>query len=532
MQAQVYNQMDPSGNITQRDEFGNNGSFNPNRRDTTKQNKEVPIGLRFWKIDRRFGDVIPSEPDTIPHLYQNSIYATGLYGQYNTLGNNYTSRINRIFIDRPETSQFYFTQPYDFTTKQPDEFLFVNTLSPYTHITYETCGDKQNGEDHIDAKFAVNAGKRVGIGFDLDYHYATGYYANQNNSHFRATLFGSYIGDQYQMHTLLTFHHRKATESGGIVNDEYITHPEAQETTFTEEEIPTVLSSNWNRNNREKFSTLMAMLYGQLTTNPIGSALWYDTYGVMYSIPVNAARPSLTANLFLNYTTALDAGRLWSLTLSGSAGYTSSSSYQAKTSLQGLDKDSFDYSAFMSGFWGSADGDRFYGGLSGFEESRTQTFNPTANISVKYNQDHYSFSVGTRTNGRIARYSLNPNADLNTLETHLTAMASYTTKHEFELNTDLSYVFYKGYSEGYGQPEWQWNADISKNIGAFNLSIMVHDILNQTRNLTHTVTANYEEDSYRLVMGRYILFGVKWNFGKMNAAHSARAQQAAMGMLF
>ena len=93
-------------------------------------------------------------------------------------------------------------------------------------------------------------------------------------------------------------------------------------------------------------------------------------------------------------------------------------------------------------------------------------------------------------------------------------------------------MFYKGYQAGYGQPEWQWNAEISKNIGAFNLSVKVYDILNQTRNLTHTVTANYEEDTYRLIMGRYILFGVKWNFGKMNAAHSARAQQAAWNMLF
>jgi hypothetical protein len=33
-------------------------------------------------------------------------------------------------------------------------------------------------------------------------------------------------------------------------------------------------------------------------------------------------------------------------------------------------------------------------------------------------------------------------------------------------------------------------------------------------------------------MGRYILFGVKWNFGKMNATHSARAQQAAFDMAF
>ena len=33
-------------------------------------------------------------------------------------------------------------------------------------------------------------------------------------------------------------------------------------------------------------------------------------------------------------------------------------------------------------------------------------------------------------------------------------------------------------------------------------------------------------------MGRYLIFGVKWNFGKMNAAHSQRAQQAARDMVF
>ena len=65
-----------------------------------------------------------------------------------------------------------------------------------------------------------------------------------------------------------------------------------------------------------------------------------------------------------------------------------------------------------------------------------------------------------------------------------------------------------------------------------NMCLRVHDILNQTRNLTHTVTDNYVEDSYRLILGRYILFGVKWNFGKMNAAHSRRAQQAAWNMVW
>ena len=291
-------------------------------------------------------------------------------------------------------------------------------------------------------------------------------------------------------------------------------------------------SAGWTRNNREKFSTMMAYLYGQFNTKPVVSAMWYDPHGILYSVPVNAQKPSVSTSLVVDYTTPLDAKKLWSLMLEGSVGYSFSTGYQARTTLPGLDKDSFDYSAFMAGFWGNAGGDRFYGGLSGLGESRSNVITPSAECTVKYNQEHYSFSAGAGTQGNIARYSLNPDANLNTLASWLTAEASYITRHEFEFGTGLSYVFYNGYKEGYGRPEWQWNAEISKNIDAFNLSVTFHDILNQKRNLTHIVTANYEEDSYRLIMGRYILFGVKWNFGKMNAAHSARAQQAARSMLY
>ena len=247
-QAQVLNEMDVNGNITQYD--SNNalsGNFNPNRRDSTSNNKEVPKGVWAWTVDRRFGDITPTALDTMPHLYQNSIYATGRYGEYNTLGNNYTARLSRIFIDRPAISRFFFVDSYDYVRKEPQDFHFLNTLSPYTNISYDNCGNKQDGEDHIDAKFAVNANKRLGFGFDLDYHYGRGYYQNQNVSHFRAALFSSYRGDRYQMHLLATSYQHKANENGGITNDNYVTHPEMYTTQYSENEIPTVLSSNWNR---------------------------------------------------------------------------------------------------------------------------------------------------------------------------------------------------------------------------------------------------------------------------------------------
>ena len=290
--------------------------------------------------------------------------------------------------------------------------------------------------------------------------------------------------------------------------------------------------TTWTRNDKKRFSTLMLYLSGSFTTHPTSYAQWYDAGGILYSIPVNAVKPSMNASANFNYTTPLDKKKLFSLNLSSTFSYTLSNSYQTRSTLPGLDKDNFDYSAFMADFWGDETGDRFYGGQSGFIESRTGYLRPYASATLKYNNQYLSYSLGANVQGNIARYSVNPDFNRNTLDTRFTSRATYKTKSEFEFGTDLTYAFYNGYPEGYGLPEWRWNAEVSKNIGAFNLSLKVHDILNQTRNLTHTVNANYEENSYRLILGRYILVGVKWNFGKMNASHSMKAQRAAMGMVW
>ena len=229
-----------------------NRNFNPHNNDTTKQKKEIPKGIHVWTVDRRFGDRIPAEVDTLPHLYPQSTLGMGRYGEYNTTGNNYTARLSRIFMDRKLTSQFSLIDTYDQVLRQPDEWHFTNTFSPITNLGYDNCGDKNNGEDHLNARFAVNAGRRIGLGFDIDYLYARGYFQNQSTSHFNGTVYGSYLGDQYQLHALFSAHHQKAAENGGITIDTYITHPEHIQESFSDNEIPTILSSNWNRNDMQR----------------------------------------------------------------------------------------------------------------------------------------------------------------------------------------------------------------------------------------------------------------------------------------
>ena len=215
------------------------------------QHKEIPRGLKVWTIDERFGDRKPAVPDTLSYMYMNADLTYGKRGEYNTLGNLGSPRQNRIFIDRRATSEFFFLDPYDMFIVQPQDFQFTSTLSPITILSYNSAGDRNNGEDRFKAIFAVNAGKEWGFGFKFDYLYGRGYYSNQSASHFNYSMWGSYLGERYQAHLLLSLNHQKVTENGGIANDSYITHPESFRDNFSEEEIPTILKQNWNRNDNQ-----------------------------------------------------------------------------------------------------------------------------------------------------------------------------------------------------------------------------------------------------------------------------------------
>lgn len=212
------------------------------------EHKEIPRGITVWTVDEITGTTTTEEPDTSSYLRMNRVFASGIYGEYNTLGNNGSPRLNRIFIDRDALFDFPFVNGYTQVLTQPGDFHFTNTYSPITNLDYNECGSKITGEDHLKATFATNVNKRLGFGFKIDYLYSRGYYANQNLSHFGSTLWGSYHGDRYQAHLLLSTNHQKQTENGGIIDDDYIKHPELSGSNYSENEIPTVLSDNWNIN--------------------------------------------------------------------------------------------------------------------------------------------------------------------------------------------------------------------------------------------------------------------------------------------
>lgn len=211
----------------------------------------IPIGLSCWKIDRQFGNMTEVPVDTLQHDFQNTNDTGGPTGHYTYLGNLGSPRISHIFFERKDPEQFFFLDPYDFTVIEPEDVVYTNTKSPFTNLTYYKQGGSSDGEERFKAYFAVNANKRLGFGFNIDYVYGRGKYMNQSTALFNGDLFAYYLGDKYNMHFSFINDNLKVAENGGIVDDRYVTRPLDMAEggkVYANDEIPTNLSQVWNHN--------------------------------------------------------------------------------------------------------------------------------------------------------------------------------------------------------------------------------------------------------------------------------------------
>lgn len=253
LNAQVQSIRSQNGNFNNRDRFGN--QVDPNRQAQNLNDsvdiQSLPPQLFMWKLNEQFGERTMAAADTASLNFQNSNLVGGMYGQYNYLGNLGSPRQSRIFFDRNNDAPTIFMAPLSSFYFTPDQVYFTNSNIPYTNLTYYKAGNKINGEERFKSYFSVNVNKRLAFGFNIDYLYGRGQYANQATSYFNAGLFASYIGERYQMQAVYNNFFMKMNENGGITNDGYITRPDTLADGKKEYEannIPVHLESTSNRN--------------------------------------------------------------------------------------------------------------------------------------------------------------------------------------------------------------------------------------------------------------------------------------------
>lgn len=273
-------------------------------------------------------------------------------------------------------------------------------------------------------------------------------------------------------------------------------------------------------------------LFGDYSSNSQVSAIWFDENSIRYSIPVNTKKPSYNYSTDFNFFTPLSKDGKLQFSVSGGLTAGRSVSYQSKGTLDGIDLDSFDYTAFMGNFWGDATGDRFYSGLSGFQESSTRTIRTNISMSFTLNLDRFYLNLAPVVNNSRSRYSLDSKANTNYWETFLNIRPSYTSPHEFEFQSEFAYVIQRGYGSGYDDDYVRWNLSVGKNIKSFNITLTAQDLLDSAKSLRRIVQDDYVQNSYTNVLGRRIILSFTWNFGKMDASKSSAAQNAMWNMAY
>ena len=154
-------------------------------------------------------------------------------------------------------------------------------------------------------------------------------------------------------------------------------------------------------------------------------------------------------------------------------------------------------------------------GKNNNELNRANQISAGESISLAFRSTYFDTELRGRYN---LQYVRNPVQTGNNRTVHGyggTYSFTVNTPIGLSINSDISYSGNQGYTDGYNQDVWLWNAQISYSfLAGKNATIMLKgvDLLNQSNNIQRTVTGNYLEDVEYNTLGRYCMISFSYRF--------------------
>ena len=213
---------------------------------TTKPKKQRVEPSVAWSVSEPLGLHYPSTIDTIHLDYHRTMVPSMVSDAWLTTGNYGAPGQNQIFMERPLTSEFFFEDAIEAWMHNTSTMRYYNTRIPMTLLSHSTGGDKYSNLDRTQMEFSGNVDRKTQVGGAFDYIYSKGSYDVQADKDFTWRLFGSHMGDRYEMQTFFDHYNYTTKESGGITDDRYITDPAEVQggvTRVDNKSIPSRLSS-------------------------------------------------------------------------------------------------------------------------------------------------------------------------------------------------------------------------------------------------------------------------------------------------
>ena len=209
---------------------------------TTKSKKQHVEPSVAWSVSEPLGLHYPSTIDTIHLDYHRTMVPSLVSDAWLTTGNYGAPGQNQIFMERPMTSDFFFEDAIAAWMHNTGTMRYYNTRIPMTLLSHSTYSNL----DRTKLEFSGNVDRKTQLGGGIDYIYSKGSYDVQADKDFTWRLFGSHMGDRYEMQTFFNHYNYTTKESGGITDDRYITDPaevQGGQTRVDNKSIPSLLNN-------------------------------------------------------------------------------------------------------------------------------------------------------------------------------------------------------------------------------------------------------------------------------------------------
>ena len=221
--------------------------FTTEKPKSTKTKKQRVEPSYAWRVSEPLGLHYPSTLDTIHLDYHRTMVPSMVSDAWLTTGNYGAPGQNQIFFERPLAGEFFFEDAIDAWLHDTGTMRYYNTRIPMTLLSHSTGGDKYSNLDRTQLEFSGNVDRKTQVGGGIDYIYSKGSYDQQADKDFTWRLFGSHMGDRYELQTFFNHYNYTTKESGGINDDRYITDPsevQGGEIRVDNKSIPTLLTNS------------------------------------------------------------------------------------------------------------------------------------------------------------------------------------------------------------------------------------------------------------------------------------------------
>jgi len=257
---------------------------------------------------------------------------------------------------------------------------------------------------------------------------------------------------------------------------------------------------DYRKTNMETFGSIGCMTSFTYTKDAIVNASWYTPDGVQYRLPVNSNAPSYNGSVMVMGNTPL-GGK------------------DSKFSLNSFTRVSVNSAMSYSGN-GEVKTPEEILASNALQEGRTTSISANENLSFVYRYDWIEARLGGVVGYNRAWYSIQTNQNAETWNNQVTGELNVTLPFKMEVKTDGRYYIYHGYSDGYNENKFIWNAEIAQSFwkNKFSLRLKVYDILNKSKNINRTTTDNYVQDSWSNTLGRYVMLSLTFKFGNFGEA--------------